>query len=76
MERPEVEGVIVATPHSTHLDMISAAASAGKHVFVEKPLTLTVDEAKKANEAASAANVTYKSGITAAASARTGRSGK
>ena len=59
---PEVEGVIVATPHSTHLDMISQAASAGKHVFVEKPLTLTVDEAKKANEAASAANVTLQVG--------------
>ena len=59
---PEVEGVIVATPHSTHLDMISQAASAGKHVFVEKPLTLTVDEAKKANEATSAANVTLQVG--------------
>ncbi len=59
---PEVEGVIVATPHSTHLDMISAAASAGKHVFVEKPLTLTVDEAKKAIEATSKANVTLQIG--------------
>lgn len=59
---PEVEGVIVATPHSTHLDIISAAASAGKHVFVEKPLTLTVDEAKKAIEATSSANVTLQVG--------------
>ena len=59
---PEVEGVIIATPHSTHLDIISQAASAGKHVFVEKPLTLTVDEAKKANEATSAANVTLQVG--------------
>ncbi len=59
---PEVEGVIVATPHSTHLDIISAAASAGKHVFVEKPLTLTVDEAKKAIEATSNANVTLQIG--------------
>ena len=58
----EVEGVIVATPHSTHLDMITAAASAGKHVFVEKPLTLTVDEAKKAVAATSAASVTLQVG--------------
>ena len=59
---PEVEGVIVATPHSTHLEMIAAAASAGKHVFVEKPLTLTVDEARKAVGAADAANVTLQVG--------------
>ncbi len=58
----EVEGVVIATPHSTHLDMISQAASAGKHVFVEKPLTLTVDEAKKAIEATSNANVTLQVG--------------
>ena len=59
---PEVEGVLVATPHSTHPDMISEAASAGKHVFVEKPLTLTVSEAKKAIAATSEANVTLQVG--------------
>ncbi len=59
---PEVEGVVVATPHSTHLDMISEAASAGKHVFVEKPLTLTVAEARKAVEATSKAGVTLQVG--------------
>ncbi len=59
---PEVDGVLIATPHSTHLDIISQAASAGKHVFVEKPLTLTADEAKKAVEATSGANVTLQVG--------------
>lgn len=59
---PEVEGVLIATPHSTHLDIISQAASAGKHVFVEKPLTLTADEAQKAVAAASGANVTLQVG--------------
>ena len=39
--------MIVATPHSTHADIAVAAAEAGKHVFVEKPLTLTVADAKR-----------------------------
>ena len=48
----ELEGVVIVTPHSTHSDIICQAASAGKHVFIEKPLTLTVAEAKRAAGAA------------------------
>ncbi len=59
---PEVAGVLVATPHSTHLDLIAAAAAAGKHVFVEKPLTLTLDEARQAVAAARQAGVTLQVG--------------
>ncbi|MFC1491258.1 Gfo/Idh/MocA family protein [Nitrospinota bacterium] len=58
----EVEGVIIATPHSTHPDMICDAASAGKHVFVEKPLTLTVAEGKRAVDGAKNAGVTLQVG--------------
>ena len=47
-----VDGLLVATPHSTHAEMIEAAAEAGKHVFVEKPLTLKVAEGRRAVEAA------------------------
>ena len=47
-----VEGVVISTPHSTHAEMIRQAASAGKHIFVEKPLTLTVAEGKRAIAAA------------------------
>ncbi|HWI98297.1 MAG TPA: Gfo/Idh/MocA family oxidoreductase [Burkholderiales bacterium] len=36
-----VEAVVLATPHSTHAEQIAAAAKAGKHVFVEKPLGLS-----------------------------------
>lgn len=43
---PAVEGVVIATSHSSHLPLIDAAASAGKPVFVEKPLTLTSVEAR------------------------------
>ena len=59
---PEVEGVLLATPHTTHGDYIVAAAEAGKHVFVEKPLTLTVAEGKRAITAAAGAGVILQVG--------------
>jgi len=59
---PEVEGVVIATPHSTHGDLIEAAAAAGKHVFVEKPLTLTVASGKRAIRATEHAGVILQVG--------------
>ncbi|MFC5496268.1 Gfo/Idh/MocA family protein [Caenimonas terrae] len=38
---PAVQGVVLCTPHSQHTDQIVAAARAGKHVFCEKPLSMT-----------------------------------
>lgn len=58
----EVEGILLATPHSTHVDIICQAASAGKHVFVEKPLTLTAADGRKAYEATQKAGVTLQVG--------------
>lgn len=48
---PEVEGVVIATSHQSHRSLIEEAASAGKAVFVEKPFTLTVDDARAAVQA-------------------------
>jgi len=45
---PEIEAVVLATPHSLHEMQIEAAAAAGKHVFCEKPLALTKAGAEKA----------------------------
>ena len=59
---PAVEGVLVATPHSTHLPLIEAAAAGGRHVFVEKPLTLTLDEARAALAATAKAGVVLQVG--------------
>ena len=43
-----VGAVMLATPHSLHWTQIIAAAEAGKHVFCEKPFTLSVETASKA----------------------------
>lgn len=42
----EVEAVVLATPTTTHAAMASAVLSAGRHVLVEKPLTMTVADAE------------------------------
>lgn len=50
-----IDAVVLATPHSLHADQIVAAAEAGKHVFVEKPLTVDTSEARRALAACKAA---------------------
>ena len=42
---PEVDAVIIATPHPSHLEIALKAASAGKHILVEKPMAVTPSEA-------------------------------
>jgi predicted dehydrogenase len=54
---PSVAAVVLATPRSPHCDQIIATASAGKHVFCEKPLTLTKAEAVRAIQSCEAAGV-------------------
>jgi len=41
---PDVDLVMIATPHDTHADLVVEALEAGKHVFCEKPLGLTLEE--------------------------------
>ena len=42
---PAIDAVVLATPHEAHPAQIVAAARAGKHIFVEKPLALSLAEA-------------------------------
>ncbi len=58
----EVEGILLATSHVSHADLIEAAAGAGKHVFVEKPFTLTVQDGKRALAAAENAGIVLQVG--------------
>jgi predicted dehydrogenase len=58
LARPDVEGVLIATPHSTHRNLTLAAAAAGKHVLVEKPMARTAAECDEMIEACTRAGVT------------------
>ncbi|MBF0277159.1 MAG: Gfo/Idh/MocA family oxidoreductase [SAR324 cluster bacterium] len=51
LENPDIDAVILATPHSLHEEHVKKAAAAGKHVFVEKPFTLTKSSAERAVQA-------------------------
>jgi len=45
LERPDVDIVVVATPHSDHAEIVSRSLHAGKHVLCEKPLALDPGDA-------------------------------
>jgi predicted dehydrogenase len=51
LDDPNIEAVIVATPHLLHEEQVVAAAVAGKHVFCEKPLALQASAARRMLEA-------------------------
>jgi myo-inositol 2-dehydrogenase / D-chiro-inositol 1-dehydrogenase len=51
---PAVEAVVIAAPARFHADLVEAAAGAGKAVFCEKPMALTLADADRAIPAASA----------------------
>jgi predicted dehydrogenase len=52
LKDPRVDMVAVATPVSSHYELAMRALQAGKHVFVEKPLTSTVEQATRLVEEA------------------------
>jgi predicted dehydrogenase len=54
---PRVQGVVLCTPHTQHTDQIVAAAQAGKHVFCEKPLSMTRADVLRAIAAVERAGV-------------------
>ncbi|RME80598.1 MAG: gfo/Idh/MocA family oxidoreductase [Caldilineae bacterium] len=42
---PAADGLIIATPNYTHLDVLRVAAGSGKHILLEKPMATTVEDA-------------------------------
>ena len=57
-----IDAVVLATPHSQHCEEIVAAAQAGKHVFVEKPLGLNYENSRHAAEECQKKGVTLAVG--------------
>lgn len=57
-----IDAVVLATPHTQHEEQIIAAAQAGKHVFTEKPFTLSRASAERAMAACKEAGITVAIG--------------
>ncbi len=55
---PEIDGVVITTPHQMHAGMATAAAQAGKHVLIEKPMATRWDQAQALVAAVEASGVT------------------
>ncbi len=58
LEHAKLDAVVIAAPAPAHATLALWAIAAGKHVFVEKPLALSVEEAQEVVEAAERAGVT------------------
>jgi predicted dehydrogenase len=59
----EVDGVVIAAPTALHPELVEATASAGKHVFCEKPLGFEIESSRRAVGAAEAAGVHLQVGF-------------
>jgi len=49
---PEVEAIYVSSPHQMHAEHVQTAAKAGKHVLVEKPMAITIEQCDSMIDAA------------------------
>jgi myo-inositol 2-dehydrogenase/D-chiro-inositol 1-dehydrogenase len=87
LDRNDIEVVTIGTPDHWHTPIALAALAAGKHVYCEKPLTLTIDEGKQLVEAVKKSGKVMQVGTQqrgdqfelfgrAVATARSGRLGK
>src|SRR4051812_45046554 len=60
---PHIDAVVIAAPARSHADLVVAAANAGKAVFCEKPMAVTLPDADRAIDAARAAGVVLQVGF-------------
>ena len=60
---PKVDAVYICTETVEHVELVIAAAKAGKHVFCEKPLATNLFDARRMHAAVAAAGVTHQVGL-------------
>jgi len=61
--RDDIDAVVIVTPTATHAEVIQAAATAGKHIFSEKPLSQTLEACDQAMAAVEKAGVKLQLGF-------------
>jgi len=87
LSRPDVDAVLIGTPDHWHVKMAVEAIRAGKDVYCEKPVTLTVDEGRLLREVLKSSDRVFQVGtqqrsefggrfLSAVALVRSGRLGK
>jgi Oxidoreductase family, NAD-binding Rossmann fold len=64
LESPQIEAVVIATPVSSHYRLATASLAAGKHVFVEKPMAASLEEAEGLKDLADRLDLTIMPGHT------------
>src|SRR6185436_3298379 len=60
---PEITSVVICSETARHLELVQKAAAAGKHIFAEKPLATTGDEASQMRAAIEKAGVVFQTGF-------------
>ncbi len=63
IDAPGVDAVLIVTPTATHAPLIEAAAKAGKAIFCEKPVALTLDRTQAALEVVRQTGVPFQIGF-------------
>ncbi|MDD5676547.1 MAG: Gfo/Idh/MocA family oxidoreductase [Kiritimatiellae bacterium] len=54
-----IDAVVIASPNALHAEMTVAAARAGKHIYCEKPMAITLADCRRVREAVTRAGVKY-----------------
>lgn len=65
LARPDIEGVVATVPNDQHAPVIEAAARAGKHVYVEKPIAVDPDDVHRVRRAVESSGIVFSCGHSA-----------
>lgn len=63
LSAPDIDAVVIGTPTDSHFDQIHGAARAGKAIFCEKPVDMSVDNIRRCIDAVEAAGVPFMTGF-------------
>lgn len=62
LDRDDIDGVYISTPDHWHAVIAIAAARKGKHIYCQKPLSLTIGEGRRMSDEVRKAGVTFQTG--------------
>jgi predicted dehydrogenase len=57
--KSDIDAVVIASPNARHAEMCIEAAAAGKHIFSEKPMAISLDDCRRIREAVKRAGLKY-----------------